>query len=282
MQPSTTRYSPLLSSPAQPSTAKLQPRTSFSLTLFHPNPIFLFKNRLVYFVLFFFYICCFYEQKGWKGICIKPEEKMLISNNKRWNDFEYHFWNWHPFCFFLTTPPCLLPLVMEKQPKLRDPQRWICLSKFTTLSFTKLSEKYKSPNIFCKEDMSPESTKEVWLLIFLWQAKFYSWDAASLESHIATIKIKKLGLPERGSFGDLYLSWMPFSVELLLMLVFVRDGDTAEKSAKFGPVGAWFCQVRLDSIAASLFVLNWLSWQIVSDDKIQITILILRRGALSR
>ena len=43
---------------------------------------------------------------------------------------------------------------------------------------------------------------------------------------------------------------------------------------------------RLDSIAASLFVLNWLSWQIVyssivSDDKIQITILILRRGALS-
>ena len=37
----------------------------------------------------------------------------------------------------------------------------------------------------------------------------------------------------------------------------------------------------LDSIAASLFVLNWLSWQIVSDDKIQITILILRRGALS-
>ena len=40
---------------------------------------------------------------------------------------------------------------------------------------------------------------------------------------------------------------------------------------------------HLDSIAASLFVLNWLSWQIVSvsDDKIQITILILRRGALS-
>ena len=37
----------------------------------------------------------------------------------------------------------------------------------------------------------------------------------------------------------------------------------------------------LDSIAASLFVLNWLSWQIVSDDKIQITILILRRGSLS-
>ena len=38
----------------------------------------------------------------------------------------------------------------------------------------------------------------------------------------------------------------------------------------------------LDSIAASLFVLNWLSSQIVSDDKIQITILILRRGTLSR
>jgi len=37
----------------------------------------------------------------------------------------------------------------------------------------------------------------------------------------------------------------------------------------------------IDSIAASLFVLNWLSWQIVSDDKIQITILILRWGALS-
>ena len=40
--------------------------------------------------------------------------------------------------------------------------------------------------------------------------------------------------------------------------------------------------LKLDSIAASLFVLNWLSWQIVSDDKIQITILILRRGALSK
>ena len=39
------------------------------------------------------------------------------------------------------------------------------------------------------------------------------------------------------------------------------------------------CQV--DSIAASLFVLNWLSRHIVSDDKIQITILILRQGALS-
>ena len=37
----------------------------------------------------------------------------------------------------------------------------------------------------------------------------------------------------------------------------------------------------VDSIAASLFVLNWLSWQKVSDDKIQITILILRQGALS-
>ena len=39
--------------------------------------------------------------------------------------------------------------------------------------------------------------------------------------------------------------------------------------------------IRLDSIAASLFVWNWLSWQMISDDKIQITILILRRGALS-
>ena len=37
----------------------------------------------------------------------------------------------------------------------------------------------------------------------------------------------------------------------------------------------------LDSIAASLFENNWLSWQIVSDDKIQITLLILGRGALS-
>ena len=39
---------------------------------------------------------------------------------------------------------------------------------------------------------------------------------------------------------------------------------------------------KLDSIAASLFVLNWSSRQIVSDDKIQLTILILIRGALSR
>ena len=43
-----------------------------------------------------------------------------------------------------------------------------------------------------------------------------------------------------------------------------------------------FQRALVDSIAASLFVLNWLSWQIVSDDKIQITILILRRGALSK
>ena len=43
-----------------------------------------------------------------------------------------------------------------------------------------------------------------------------------------------------------------------------------------------YCIRILDSIAASLFVLNWLSWQLsVSDDKIQITILILRRSALS-
>ena len=36
----------------------------------------------------------------------------------------------------------------------------------------------------------------------------------------------------------------------------------------------------LDSIAASLFENNWLSWQIVSDDKLQISLL--RRGALSK
>ena len=34
-------------------------------------------------------------------------------------------------------------------------------------------------------------------------------------------------------------------------------------------------------VAALLFVWNWLSWQIVSDDKIQIRPLMLRRGALS-
>ena len=38
----------------------------------------------------------------------------------------------------------------------------------------------------------------------------------------------------------------------------------------------------VDSIAASLFLWNWLSWQIVLDNKIQKSILILRRGALSR
>ena len=39
----------------------------------------------------------------------------------------------------------------------------------------------------------------------------------------------------------------------------------------------------LYSIAASLFEYNWLTWQIatVSDDNIQITLLILRRGAFS-
>ena len=41
---------------------------------------------------------------------------------------------------------------------------------------------------------------------------------------------------------------------------------------------------RLDSITTSLFENNWLSWQIVSvsDDKTQITLLILGRGAWSR
>ena len=37
----------------------------------------------------------------------------------------------------------------------------------------------------------------------------------------------------------------------------------------------------IDSIAASLFENNWLSWQIVPDDKIQITLMILGRGGLS-
>ena len=41
------------------------------------------------------------------------------------------------------------------------------------------------------------------------------------------------------------------------------------------------CYPPLDSIAASLFENNWLTLQIVSDDKIQITLLILGRGALS-
>ena len=40
-------------------------------------------------------------------------------------------------------------------------------------------------------------------------------------------------------------------------------------------------QSSIDSNAVSLFVWNWLSWQIVSDDKIQMSILKLRRGALS-
>ena len=39
---------------------------------------------------------------------------------------------------------------------------------------------------------------------------------------------------------------------------------------------------KIDSIAASLFVWNWWSWQIGTDDKIQTTILILRRRALSK
>ena len=41
------------------------------------------------------------------------------------------------------------------------------------------------------------------------------------------------------------------------------------------------CAVREDSVAASLFENNWLSWQIVSKHKTQITLLILGRGALS-
>ena len=41
------------------------------------------------------------------------------------------------------------------------------------------------------------------------------------------------------------------------------------------------CYPRLDGIAASLLENNWLSWQIVSDDKIQLTLMILGRGALS-
>ena len=38
----------------------------------------------------------------------------------------------------------------------------------------------------------------------------------------------------------------------------------------------------IDSIAASLFENDWLSWQIVPDDKIQISLLLLWRGALSK
>ena len=59
---STAQYSPAQSttvqySQVQPRTAMLQPSTfqcspSSSLVLFHPNPIFLFRNRIVYFVLF--------------------------------------------------------------------------------------------------------------------------------------------------------------------------------------------------------------------------------------
>ena len=41
------------------------------------------------------------------------------------------------------------------------------------------------------------------------------------------------------------------------------------------------CYPRLDSIAASLFENNWLSWQKVSDDTIQISLLITERGVLS-
>ena len=37
----------------------------------------------------------------------------------------------------------------------------------------------------------------------------------------------------------------------------------------------------LDSLAGSLFENFWLSWQIIPDDKIRISLLILRRGALS-
>ena len=37
----------------------------------------------------------------------------------------------------------------------------------------------------------------------------------------------------------------------------------------------------IDSIAASLFENDWLSWQIVPDDKIQTSLLLLWRGALT-
>ena len=46
-------------------------------------------------------------------------------------------------------------------------------------------------------------------------------------------------------------------------------------------LNSWQETVIVDSIAASLFENNLLSWQIVSDDKIQRTLLIPERGALS-
>ena len=48
----------------------------------------------------------------------------------------------------------------------------------------------------------------------------------------------------------------------------------------------YFCTSRQETpldgnIASSLFENNWLSWQILSDDKIQISLLILRQGAFT-
>ena len=42
-----------------------------------------------------------------------------------------------------------------------------------------------------------------------------------------------------------------------------------------------FVGSAIGSIAVSQFENNWLTWQIVSDDKIQITLLILRQDAFS-
>ena len=68
-------------------------------------------------------------------------------------------------------------------------------------------------------------------------------------------------------------------IELIIVLFYQSSHDKVHFAFIF-----WNVQldVWVDSIAASLFENNWLSWQIVAvaDNKIQITLLILGRGAL--
>ena len=70
---------------------------------------------------------------------------------------------------------------------------------------------------------------------------------------------------ERPIFWNYKFVWVAFQIIVQLLHLFPH----------------LFVGSAIGSIAAWLFENNWLSWQIVSDDKIQITLLLLGRCALS-
>ena len=86
----------------------------------------------------------------------------------------------------------------------------------------------------------------------------------------------------------IYMKHKEITVQIQIIGIFEEIDSIDQKCAswksakKFGKSSPPYLGNELDSIADSLIENNWLSWQIISDDKIQITLLILGRGSLSR